>query len=132
MKRGAAKGVKLPRRKAKASAFEKLPDDPTVDQLKAAHVHVSLSELEDRVADVRDSWETDSLFEDAFAELAQESASSDDNDGKSLLVSLSLCVLSGRLFIPLCFIPHVGWVVFHAQVAALLLLVQPCFVCCER
>lgn len=71
MKRGAAKGVSLSRRKAKGDAFEKLPTDASVAELKAAAVHVSLADLEDRVADVRDSWETDSLFEDAFEELAK-------------------------------------------------------------
>jgi hypothetical protein len=71
MKGAAAKGVSLPRRKAKPNALEKLPPDASVDELKTAAVHVSLTELEDRVADVRDSWETDSLFEDAFEELAK-------------------------------------------------------------
>lgn len=64
MKRGAAKTGGLSRRKPKADAFENLPHDASVDQLKAAAVHVSLEELEHRVADVRDSWETDSLFEE--------------------------------------------------------------------
>ncbi|KAK8919634.1 NAD-dependent protein deacetylase hst1 [Metarhizium anisopliae] len=64
MKRGAAKAGGLSRRKPKVDAFENLPHDASVDQLKAAAVHVSLEELEHRVADVRDSWETDSLFEE--------------------------------------------------------------------
>lgn len=69
-KRGAAKGVSLPKRKAQANAYEKLGDSPTVDEMKNAAVNVALAELEERVADVRDSWETDSLFEDAFEELS--------------------------------------------------------------
>ena len=72
-KRGAAKAVALPRRKANANAYEQLPENPTATDLKNAEVNVSLAELEDRVADVRDSWETDSLFEDAFEELTADS-----------------------------------------------------------
>lgn len=80
MKRGAAaKGVTLSRRKAKANALEKLPDGATVDQIKAASAHVSLAELEDRVADTRESWETDSLFEDAFEELAKGNIETDES-----------------------------------------------------
>ncbi|KAF7560577.1 hypothetical protein G7046_g3571 [Stylonectria norvegica] len=82
-KRG-AKGVSLPKRKAnKAAACEKLPDKltkltkpnkPTTEkEIKNAAVNVALTELEERVADVRDSWETDSLFEDAFEELSADS-----------------------------------------------------------
>ncbi|POR34441.1 NAD-dependent protein deacetylase hst1 [Tolypocladium paradoxum] len=71
MKRVAAgKGVALPRPKANADALEKLPDNPTLAEIKNAAVNVSLAELEERVNDVRDSWETDSLFEDAFEELS--------------------------------------------------------------
>lgn len=69
-KRGAAKGVSLPKRKAEADAFDKLSDNPTEAEMKTAAVNVALAELEERVADVRDSWETDSLFEDAFEELS--------------------------------------------------------------
>ncbi|KAK2603528.1 NAD-dependent histone deacetylase sir2 [Conoideocrella luteorostrata] len=72
MKRATTKGVSLTRRKAKADALEKSSDSASVDEVKAAAVNVSLAELEDRVADVRDSWETDSLFEDAFEELSKE------------------------------------------------------------
>lgn len=72
-KRGGAKGVALSRRKANADAFDKLPDNPTPLELKNAAVNVALAELEDRVADVRESWETDSLFEDAFEELTADS-----------------------------------------------------------
>lgn len=76
--RGAAKGVSLSRRKAQTNAFEKLPNNPTPDELKDAAVNVSLAELEERVADVRDSWETDSLFEDAFEELSEQKIPSDE------------------------------------------------------
>lgn len=71
MKRGPKpKAVTLSRRKASGNVIEKLSDNPTVENLKDAEVDVSLAELEDRVADVRDSWETDSLFEDAFEDLS--------------------------------------------------------------
>ncbi|PHH71080.1 hypothetical protein CDD83_5278 [Cordyceps sp. RAO-2017] len=73
MKRGAAaKGVSLGRRKANGDAFAKLPKNPTLADVKKAEVNVSLAELEERVNDVRESWETDSLFEDAFEELTNE------------------------------------------------------------
>lgn len=75
-KRGAAKGVALARRKASSNkATEKLPDNPTPDELRDAAVTISLTDLEERVADVRDSWETESLFEDVFEELVNDSAS---------------------------------------------------------
>lgn len=51
------------------NAFEELPPSPTASALKAASVSVSLAELEQRVDDVRDSWETDSLFEDIIDSL---------------------------------------------------------------
>lgn len=72
MKRPTTKGVSLTRQKVKSDALEKSPDDASSDDVKTAAVNVSLAELEDRVADVRDSWETDSLFEDAFEELSKE------------------------------------------------------------
>lgn len=71
----AAKGVKLPRRRAHANAYEELPANPTPEQLKDAAINVSLADLEDRVADVRDSWETDSLFEDALDDLSEQTES---------------------------------------------------------
>ncbi|KAJ6785647.1 hypothetical protein PWT90_04795 [Aphanocladium album] len=73
-KRGAARGVKLPRRRGHANALNKLPSEPTAAQLKDAAIEVSLADLEERVADVRDSWETDSLFEDTFEAIAAESS----------------------------------------------------------
>lgn len=72
MKRPTTKGVSLTRQKVKSDALEKSSDDASSDDVKTAAVNVSLAELEDRVADVRDSWETDSLFEDAFEELSKE------------------------------------------------------------
>ncbi|KAF7546775.1 hypothetical protein G7Z17_g8189 [Cylindrodendrum hubeiense] len=80
-KRGAAKGVSLAKRKAQANAFEKLSENPTEAELKNAAANVALAELEERVADVRDSWETDSLFEDAFEELTADTAASSTTDG---------------------------------------------------
>ncbi|ETS04599.1 chromatin regulatory protein sir2 [Trichoderma reesei RUT C-30] len=76
MKRAPAgkKGVALSKRsQAAADAFDRLPDNPTIEEIKEATVNVSLAELEERVADVRDSWETDSLLEDAIEELTDES-----------------------------------------------------------
>ena len=75
-KRGAAKGVTLAKRKTSpGKAPEKLSDNPTSDELRDAAVHISLADLEERVADVRDSWETESLFEDVFEELVNDDAS---------------------------------------------------------
>ncbi|KAJ4855047.1 sir2 family domain-containing protein [Trichoderma breve] len=76
MKRAPAgkKGVTLPKRtQAQLNALDRLPENPTLEEIKEATVHVSLAELEERVADVRDSWETDSLFEDALEDLTDES-----------------------------------------------------------
>lgn len=72
MKRASAKGLTLDSRTAEADAFEDLPEHPSSADIQAASVNVSLADLEDRVADVRDSWETDSLFEDAFEELSKD------------------------------------------------------------
>lgn len=81
-KRGAARGVKLPRRRAHANVLEKLPPVPTAAQLKDAAIEVSLADLEERVADVRDSWETDSLFEDTFEAIAEESSASSSTSSR--------------------------------------------------
>lgn len=93
-KRGAAKGVKLAKHKANANAYEKLPENPTAEQLKNAAVNISLNDLEERVADVRDSWETDSLFEDAFEELANGAAVT--AGGKFFSFSFPSFAVSGR------------------------------------
>lgn len=82
-KRAAARGVKLPRRGAHADALDKLPPEPTVAQLNDAAIEVSLADLEERVADVRDSWETDSLFEDTFEAIAEESSASSSTSTNS-------------------------------------------------
>ncbi|KAI9151814.1 NAD-dependent histone deacetylase SIR2 [Paramyrothecium foliicola] len=79
-KRGGAKGVSLSKRKAQGDAFDKLSENPTADELKAAAINVALADLEERVADVRESWETDSLFEDALEELTTDSALSVSSD----------------------------------------------------
>lgn len=79
-KRGTVnKGVSLPRRKAQADAYacDSLPENPTPAELNAAVNSEALAELEDRVADVRESWETDSLFQDAFDELSAETTTLD-------------------------------------------------------
>ncbi|KAF4945458.1 hypothetical protein FGADI_11960 [Fusarium gaditjirri] len=68
-KKGNGRTVALSKRKAQPNALEKLGDNPTADEIKTAEANVALAELEERVADVRESWETDSLFEDAFDEL---------------------------------------------------------------
>ncbi|ENH73939.1 NAD-dependent histone deacetylase sir2, partial [Fusarium oxysporum f. sp. cubense race 1] len=66
---GNGRTVALSKRKAQPNALDKLGDNPTEDEIKTAEANVALAELEERVADVRESWETDSLFEDAFDEL---------------------------------------------------------------
>lgn len=78
MKRG-AKGVTLSRRKANADALDKLPKNASLADVERAEANVSLAELEERVNDVRESWETDSLFEDAFEELSNDSAAPDSS-----------------------------------------------------
>ncbi|KAM0740995.1 hypothetical protein ACQRIT_003852 [Beauveria bassiana] len=82
-KRGAARGVKLPHRKAHTNALNASRSEPTAAQLKNAAIEVSLADLEERVADVRDSWETDSLFEDAFEAIAEESSASSSTSSHS-------------------------------------------------
>jgi hypothetical protein len=84
-KRGGTKGVKLPRRRAHTNAYADLPQKPTPEQLKDAAINVSLADLEDRVADVRDSWETDSLFEDALDNLSEETSSTSTSEFLSRL-----------------------------------------------
>ena len=75
----AAKGVSLSasKRKPDTHAVDKLPDNATEAEIRHAVVSESLVELEDRVADVRDSWETESLFEDVFDELTAETTAFD-------------------------------------------------------
>lgn len=64
---GAPSGVALP---TGAQTLEKpLPDNATPDELKDAAINITVTDLEERVASTRDSWETESLFEDAFEEL---------------------------------------------------------------
>ncbi|GJN84056.1 NAD-dependent histone deacetylase sir2 [Purpureocillium lilacinum] len=75
---GKAAAVALPPRRGNPDALDSLPANPTLEDIKRAEANVSLAELEDRVNDVRESWDTDSLFEDAFLELS----SSSDADGE--------------------------------------------------
>lgn len=49
-----------------------LPAYPTLEDVKQAEADASLADLEDRVNDVRESWETDSLFDDVFIELTND------------------------------------------------------------
>lgn len=65
---------------ADANAYDKLPKDATEAEIRDAAVTEGLAELEDRVADVRDSWETESLFDDVFDELTADTTSLDDPD----------------------------------------------------
>ncbi|CCF39584.1 Sir2 family protein [Colletotrichum higginsianum] len=54
------------------------PENPTLEEIKHA---VGLQELEERVKDAKESaWETDSLLEDAIAEMGDAKLSSDDPD----------------------------------------------------
>ncbi|KAK2064825.1 Sir2 family protein [Colletotrichum caudatum] len=54
------------------------PESPTLEEIKHA---VGLQELEERVKDAKESaWETDSLLEDAIAELGDAKLSLDDPD----------------------------------------------------
>ncbi|KAK2005000.1 Sir2 family protein [Colletotrichum falcatum] len=56
----------------------KAPESPTLEEIKHA---VGLQELEERVKDAKESaWETDSLLEDAIAELGDAKLSLDDPD----------------------------------------------------
>ncbi|KAF4922708.1 NAD-dependent protein deacetylase hst1 [Colletotrichum viniferum] len=56
----------------------KVPENPTLDDIKHA---VGLQELDARVKDAKEScWETESLLEDALAELGDAKLSSDDPD----------------------------------------------------
>ncbi|PHH69250.1 hypothetical protein CDD82_7898 [Ophiocordyceps australis] len=81
---GKGGGVKMQRRvKARADAFDKLPQNATLADIKKAEANVSLAELEERVNDVRESWETDSLFEDAIEELGAETTSSRSSSSSS-------------------------------------------------
>jgi hypothetical protein len=73
--------------RAKKSAFDKLGENATLSEIQNAVADGAMAELEERVNDVRDSWETDSLFEDVFAELGSDDVKADD-DGEFLAQSL--------------------------------------------
>lgn len=93
------RAVSLTKHKVDANAFEKLPADPTPQELRSAAINVSLADLEDRVADVRDSWETDSLFEDVIDSLTEDPAQVAARKSGTLL--LLLLLLLPLLLIPL-------------------------------
>jgi NAD-dependent histone deacetylase SIR2 len=65
---GAPAGVSLP--PSNATLEKPLPDNATPDELKDAAINITVADLEERVASTRDSWETESLFEDVLDELA--------------------------------------------------------------
>ncbi|KAM0348959.1 hypothetical protein ACHAPU_003893 [Fusarium lateritium] len=71
-KKGSGRSVALSKRKAQPNALDQLGDNPTEAEIKTASANAALAELEERVADTRESWETDSLFEDVFDELNSE------------------------------------------------------------
>ncbi|WYZ35543.1 hypothetical protein EsH8_X_000190 [Colletotrichum jinshuiense] len=83
--RAATKAVTVKKRnnnKSKGAAYKvdtfKVPENPTLEDIKHA---VGLQELEERVRDAKEScWETDSLLEDAIAELGDAKLSLDDPD----------------------------------------------------
>lgn len=80
------KGLKPPKPKADLHALERLPQNPSSDELKSAAVNISLADLEERVADVQDQWEESSLFEDALDELTDESTPVADGESFSFLL----------------------------------------------
>jgi hypothetical protein len=101
----------LKRRNNKKNAFDKLPENPSLSEIQSAVADSAMAELEERVNDVRDSWETDSLFEDVIAEQGAEDVKWDD-DGEFSNHSLGdegqrWKFLSGRLF-PQRFIFHLN------------------------
>ncbi|KAG9257788.1 DHS-like NAD/FAD-binding domain-containing protein [Emericellopsis atlantica] len=49
------------------------PETATPEELERAAITISVADLEERVADTRDSWETDSMYEDILETLEQES-----------------------------------------------------------
>ncbi|KAJ4131627.1 NAD-dependent histone deacetylase sir2 [Fusarium equiseti] len=69
-KKNSGRSVAISKRKAQPNALDTLGDNPTEEEIKTAAANVALADLEERVNDVRESWETDSLFEDAFEELS--------------------------------------------------------------
>lgn len=126
MKRAPAgkKGVALAKRsQARLDALDRLPENATIDEVKEASVNVSLAELEERVADVRDSWETDSLFEDALEELTEESGVY--SGSKLLLIShhfpLIALLFICFLFFVCCFYYTENWplVILFCPIATL-------------
>lgn len=84
-KKNSGRSVAISKRKAQPNALDTLGDNPTEDEIKTAVAHVALADLEERVADVRESWETDSLFEDAFEELSSENTVALDGELSTII-----------------------------------------------
>jgi len=86
-------------RSSKKDPFESLPANPTLSDIKSAVADASMEELEDRINDVRESWETESLFEDVIDELENQHGKPADT-GKfcSVLDSAALvsCLITTR------------------------------------
>ncbi|KAG5929155.1 hypothetical protein E4U42_006979 [Claviceps africana] len=89
MARAPTKCASPMRRKAESDGLVDLDDDANTADFQAVAANVSLAELEDRVADVRDSWETDSLLEDVLDELTTEAVDADDTASASASASAS-------------------------------------------
>lgn len=72
-------GPKHAARPSRNAAIKKQPSSSpsaTSEELKDAAVQISLVDLEERVADTRDKWENEFLFEDALDELTKKDAQS--------------------------------------------------------
>lgn len=89
-KKNSGRSVAISKRKAQPNALDTLGDNPTEEEIKTAAANVALADLEERVNDVRESWETDSLFEDAFEELSGDNTVALDGKFSCLLLIPSL------------------------------------------
>ena len=85
-KKNSGRSVAISKRKAQPNALDTLGDNPTEEEIKTAAANVALADLEERVNDVRESWETDSLFEDAFEELSGDNTVALDGEFSYLLL----------------------------------------------
>ncbi|GAO16313.1 uncharacterized protein UV8b_05661 [Ustilaginoidea virens] len=79
MNRASEASVRCAQPTAEDDAVETPSENSSTTQVEAAAVNGSLADLEDGDADTlaRDSWETDSLFQDAFEELTREGIDAD-------------------------------------------------------
>jgi NAD-dependent histone deacetylase SIR2 len=84
---GLKRGPK-PRPQVKVEVEFKVQEVPVEDDQKVGHLsvkdvvdnqHSHINELEERVNDLGDSWETESLFEDIIEDLADDKPFSDGN-----------------------------------------------------